>query len=168
MRDVMLAMFSVSCFARWGFMCISSAMVVVRVQEVACDAGTFPCVNDVSQLLARFQPYMWGTIEPLPGAGECGTSGTFTSAIDTFPDLPKEEVVSYLGISLAIKKVSLCDSISNYLSFNNKDASSKEVRVTLCCEQRSKPGGLKYCSQQADGLMCKCLCNFLLRLSSFC
>lgn len=29
MRDVMLAMFSVSCFARWGFTCISSAMVVV-------------------------------------------------------------------------------------------------------------------------------------------
>lgn len=26
MRDVMLAMFSVSCFARWGFMCMSSAM----------------------------------------------------------------------------------------------------------------------------------------------
>jgi len=26
MREVMLAMFSVSCFARWGFMCMSSAM----------------------------------------------------------------------------------------------------------------------------------------------
>ena len=30
MRDVILAMFSVSCFARWGFMCISSAMMVVQ------------------------------------------------------------------------------------------------------------------------------------------
>jgi len=27
MREVILAMFSVSCFARWGFMCMSSAMV---------------------------------------------------------------------------------------------------------------------------------------------
>ncbi|KAH8642873.1 pyridoxal phosphate binding protein [Alternaria alternata] len=27
MREVMLAMFSASCFARWGFICMSSAMV---------------------------------------------------------------------------------------------------------------------------------------------
>lgn len=148
MRDVMLAMFSVSCFARWGFMCISSAMMVVRVQEVACDAGTFPCVSDVSQLLARFQPYMWGaidSIEPLPGAGESGSSGTFTSAVDTFPDLPKEEVFSYLRnfTGEKPKKMSVLATAvqSNYI-FSNKDALSKEARVTLCCEQRSKPGYL--------------------------
>jgi hypothetical protein len=31
MREVIAAMFSVSCFARWVLTCISSAMVVVRV-----------------------------------------------------------------------------------------------------------------------------------------
>ena len=35
-RDVMLARFSVSCFARWGLMCISSAIVDA---VVSCRAG---------------------------------------------------------------------------------------------------------------------------------
>jgi hypothetical protein len=30
MRDVMLAIFSASCFARWGFICMSSAMVSAK------------------------------------------------------------------------------------------------------------------------------------------
>jgi hypothetical protein len=39
MRDVMLAMFSASCFARWGFICMSEAIVgayfrVSREQKV--------------------------------------------------------------------------------------------------------------------------------------
>ena len=58
MRDVMVAMFSDSCFARWGLMCISSAMVQVRVQQAVCDAGT--CRAWRRQFRSRCQPYMWG------------------------------------------------------------------------------------------------------------
>jgi hypothetical protein len=39
MRDVMRAMFSVSCFARWGLMCISSAMVVVSGEMSSMTRG---------------------------------------------------------------------------------------------------------------------------------
>jgi hypothetical protein len=36
MRDVMLPRFSASCFARWGFICMSSAIVDVAMR---CAAG---------------------------------------------------------------------------------------------------------------------------------
>lgn len=84
MRDVMAAMFSMRCFARWGFTCISSAMVVVSVQEVAC-------------VTTSLSTCMWGINDSIeaPHKRSGGISNTFTSAMDTFPDLPKEEV--YIG-----------------------------------------------------------------------
>lgn len=45
MRDVMLAMFSVSCFARWALKCISSAMAMFEFKKSRVDAGIFPCMS---------------------------------------------------------------------------------------------------------------------------
>lgn len=83
MRDVMLAMFSVSCFARWGLMCISSAMVVVSVREVACDAGRFRAARRQGNFLWRSQPCR----AEAPPRRERDTKALFTSATDTFAKL---------------------------------------------------------------------------------
>jgi hypothetical protein len=38
MRDVILARFSVSCFARWGFICISSVIVIADMKCRAAES----------------------------------------------------------------------------------------------------------------------------------
>jgi hypothetical protein len=50
MRDVMLAMFSASCFARWGFTCMSSAMVSASMQCRAGKKFTTSVMPDLSAL----------------------------------------------------------------------------------------------------------------------
>lgn len=58
MRDVMLAMFSVSCFARWALMCISSAMVMFKSKKSRVTRGLSVHV-DVS---------FWRVVSPACGA----------------------------------------------------------------------------------------------------